>query len=74
MHEKLTNIIIKISTREEESIGIAVGMSISQSKSLISMQNTGFVNLLSTIVSSVQLYHIATKEIKERFMKNLKSI
>ena len=49
---------IMISTREEEAIGIATGMSLSDSKSLVFMQNAGFANSLSTITSLVQLYNI----------------
>ena len=49
---------IIIATKEEESIGIAVGMSLSQSNSLVFMQNAGFANSLSTITSLVQLYQI----------------
>ena len=49
---------IIISTREEEAIGIAVGMTLSGSKSLVFMQNAGFANSLSTITSLVQLYKI----------------
>tara|TARA_Y100000996_G_scaffold411235_1_gene395009 strand:- start:6867 stop:7355 length:489 start_codon:yes stop_codon:yes gene_type:complete len=49
---------IIISTREEEAIGIAVGMTLSKSKSLVFMQNAGFANSLSTITSLVQLYKI----------------
>ena len=49
---------ILITTKEEESIGIAVGMSLSQSNSLVFMQNAGFANSLSTITSLVQLYQI----------------
>ena len=47
-----------IATREEEAIGIAVGTSLSKSKSLVFMQNAGFANSLSTITSLVQLYKI----------------
>ena len=47
-----------ITTREEEAIGIAVGMSLSKSPSLVFMQNAGFANSLSTITSLVQLYNI----------------
>ena len=47
-----------IATREEEAIGIAVGMSLSRSNSLVFMQNAGFANSLSTITSLVQLYQI----------------
>ncbi|WP_428324944.1 thiamine pyrophosphate-binding protein [Nitrosopumilus sp.] len=49
---------ILISTREEEAIGIATGMSLSGEKSLVFMQNAGFANSLSTITSLVQLYQI----------------
>ena len=49
---------ILITTKEEESIGIAVGMSLSQSNSLVFMQNAGFANSLSTITSLIQLYQI----------------
>ena len=49
---------IIIATKEEESIGIAVGMRLSQSNSLVFMQNAGFANSLSTITSLVQLYKI----------------
>ena len=49
---------ILISTREEEAIGIAAGMSMSRSNSLVFMQNAGFANSLSTITSLVQLYKI----------------
>ena len=49
---------ILITTREEEAIGIAVGMSLSQSNSLVFMQNAGFANSLSTITSLIQLYKI----------------
>jgi len=49
---------IIIATREEEAIGIAVGMSLSKSYSLVFMQNAGFANSLSTITSLVQLYEI----------------
>ncbi len=49
---------IIISTREEEAIGIASGMCLSGSKSLVFMQNAGFANSLSTITSLVKLYKI----------------
>ena len=49
---------IIITTREEEAIGIASGMSLSGSKSLVFMQNAGFANSLSAITSLVQLYEI----------------
>jgi len=49
---------ILITTREEEAIGIAVGMTLSESPSLVFMQNAGFANSISTITSLVQLYEI----------------
>ena len=49
---------ILITTREEEAIGIAAGMSMSNSNSLVFMQNAGFANSLSTITSLIQLYKI----------------
>lgn len=49
---------IIISTREEEAIGIASGVSFSNKKVLVFMQNAGFANSLSTITSLVQLYQI----------------
>ena len=51
---------ILITTREEEAIGIAVGMSLKkfQSNSLVFMQNAGFANSISTITSLIQLYEI----------------
>ena len=58
IQEGLTKKKIIISTREEEAIGIAVGMSLCKSKSLVFMQNAGFANSLSTITSLVQLYDI----------------
>jgi len=54
--QKNNNLII--STREEEAIGIATGMSLSKSSSLVFMQNAGFANSISTITSLVQLYEI----------------
>jgi sulfopyruvate decarboxylase TPP-binding subunit len=47
---------ILIATREEEAIGIATGMLLSKSPSVIFLQNAGFANSLSTITSLVQLY------------------
>ena len=47
---------IIIATREEEAIGIAAGMLLAGSKSLVFMQNAGFANSLSTITSLIQLY------------------
>lgn len=52
-HEK-----ILIATREEEAIGIAVGMTLSNSHSVVFMQNAGFANSISTITSLLQLYEI----------------
>jgi sulfopyruvate decarboxylase TPP-binding subunit len=49
---------ILIATREEEAIGIATGMTLSQSASLVFMQNAGFANSISTITSLIQLYEI----------------
>lgn len=49
---------IIIATREEEAIGIATGMSLSRSPSLVFMQNAGFANSLSTITSLVDMYQI----------------
>jgi len=49
---------ILIATREEEAIGIATGMSLSDTKTVVFMQNAGFANSLSTITSLVQLYKI----------------
>ena len=54
----LENKKIIISTREEEAIGIATGFALSNSKSLVFMQNAGFANSLSAITSLVQLYEI----------------
>ena len=47
-----------ITTREEEAIGIACGMHLSNSPSLVFMQNAGFANSISTIASLVDLYEI----------------
>ena len=47
---------ILITTREEEAIGIAAGMSLSKQCSLVFMQNAGFANSISTITSLVQIY------------------
>ena len=49
---------ILITTKEEEAIGISVGMTFSQSRSLVFMQNAGFANSISTITSLIQLYEI----------------
>jgi len=49
---------ILITTREEEAIGLAVGLAISNNPSLVFMQNAGFANSISTITSLVQLYQI----------------
>ena len=47
---------VLITTREEEAIGVSVGMVLLRSSSLVFMQNAGFANSLSTITSLVQLY------------------
>ena len=49
---------IIITTREEEAIGVACGMQLSNSPSLVFMQNAGFANSISTIASLVDLYKI----------------
>ena len=49
---------ILIATKEEEAIGIGVGISLSNKIPLIFMQNAGFANSISTITSLVQLYEI----------------
>ena len=49
---------ILIPTREEEAIGIAAGMVLSKSPTLVFMQNAGFANSISTITSLIQLYEI----------------
>ena len=49
---------ILITTNEEEAIGISGGMTLSQSPSLVFMQNAGFANSISTITSLIQLYEI----------------
>jgi len=49
---------ILITTREEEALGIATGMTLSGSSSLVFMQNAGFANSISTITSLIQLYSI----------------
>ncbi len=54
----LKNKKIIVTTREEEAIGIATGMCMSGSNSLVFMQNAGFANSLSTITSLVKLYKI----------------
>jgi sulfopyruvate decarboxylase TPP-binding subunit len=48
---------ILITTREEEAIGIAAGMLLTENPSLVFMQNAGFANSLSTITSLIQLYN-----------------
>ena len=47
-----------IATREEEAIGIGTGMTLSNSPTIIYMQNAGFANSISTITSLVKLYKI----------------
>ena len=54
--QKNNNIIV--TTREDEAIGIATGMYLSKSLSLVFMQNAGFANSISTITSLIQLYQI----------------
>jgi len=49
---------IIITTREDEAIGIATGISLTGNHSLVFMQNAGFANSISTITSLVQLYQI----------------
>ena len=49
---------ILIATREEEAIGIAAGIAISNYTHLVFMQNAGFANSISTITSLIQLYEI----------------
>lgn len=49
---------IIITTREEEGIGIASGMSLSGNIPVVFMQNAGFANCISTITSLIQLYKI----------------
>ena len=49
---------ILIATREEEAIGIAAGIAISNHTPLVFMQNAGFANSISTITSLIQLYEI----------------
>ena len=47
-----------IATREEEAIGIGTGMTLSNSPTVVYMQNAGFANSISAITSLVQLYKI----------------
>jgi len=49
---------ILITTKEDEAIGIGVGMALSKSPVLVFMQNAGFANSISTITSLIQLYQI----------------
>lgn len=56
--EGLKNKKILIATREDEAIGIATGMILSNSPSLVFMQNAGFANSISTLTSLIQLYKI----------------
>lgn len=49
---------ILITTKEDEAIGIGVGMVLSKSPVLVFMQNAGFANSISTITSLIQLYQI----------------
>jgi sulfopyruvate decarboxylase subunit alpha len=56
--ECINNKDVIIATREEEAIGIATGITLSNKSSLVFMQNAGFANSISTITSLVQLYQI----------------
>ena len=47
-----------IATREEGAIGIGTGMTLSNSPTIVYMQNAGFANSISTITSLVKLYKI----------------
>ena len=47
---------ILITTREDEAIGVAAGISLSKQNALVFMQNAGFANSISTITSLIQLY------------------
>ena len=58
INECLKNNNIIITTKEEEAIGVATGMTLSKSNSLVFMQNAGFANSISTITSLVKLYEI----------------
>ena len=58
IQEALQRKKIIITTREEEAIGIATGMLLANSPSLVFMQNAGFANSISTIASLVDLYKI----------------
>ena len=49
---------ILITTKEDEAIGIGIGMVLSKSPALVFMQNAGFANSISTITSLIQLYQI----------------
>ena len=49
---------ILIVTKEDETVGIGVGMVLSKSAALVFMQNAGFANSISTITSLIQLYQI----------------
>ena len=56
--EGIKNKKIIIANREEEAIGIAAGMTLSKTNSLVFMQNAGFANSLGTITSLIDLYKI----------------
>ena len=47
---------ILITTREDEAIGVAAGISLSKQNALVFMQYAGFANSISTITSLIQLY------------------
>ena len=49
---------IIVTTREDEAIGIAAGISLSKQNSLVFMQNAGFANSISTVTSLIQLYEL----------------
>jgi len=47
---------ILITTREDEAIGVAAGISLSKQNALVFMQNAGFANSISKITTLIQLY------------------
>ena len=47
---------ILVTAREDEAIGVAAGISLSEKNSLVFMQNAGFANSISTVTSLIQLY------------------
>ena len=58
INEGLIQQKIIITAGDEGALGIATGMILSKSKSLVFMQNAGFANSLSTITSLIELYKI----------------